>query len=126
MGVEDGLGGSTPRTPKSQGAQRAGKSERVTVLFFQVREGRNLPILPSAVAPHRPLQIQLLPLPEPLPLRVPAVSGGGVQGLRLFFPLPQRLRGEGQEGRGLLPAEGGRHPGTHPAAGPTRQKEELG
>ncbi|ELK11859.1 Deleted in malignant brain tumors 1 protein [Pteropus alecto] len=63
VGVEDGLGGSTPHTPKSQGAQRAGKSERVTVLFFQVREGRDLPILPSAVAPHRPLQSTPFPLP---------------------------------------------------------------
>lgn len=45
----------------------------VTVLFLQVCEGQHLPALTAAIAPHRPLQVQLLPLPEPLPVRVPAL-----------------------------------------------------
>lgn len=111
---------------RSQGVPRTAESERLTALFSQVREGRHLPALLAAGAPRRPLPVQRLPLPAPLPRRVPAVQGGGVQGLRLLLPLLQRLRGEGQEGRGLLPAEGGRRRGAHPAAGPTRRQEELG
>lgn len=118
--------GSTLSTPRSQGVPRTAESERLTALFSQVREGRHLPALLAAGAPRRPLPVQRLPLPAPLPRRVPAVQGGGVQGLRLLLPLLQRLRGEGQEGRGLLPAEGGRRRGAHPAAGPTRRQEELG
>ena len=50
-----------------------GEFEQVPPVFLQVCEGRDLQILHSASATHCPLQIQLLPLPEPLPLRVPAV-----------------------------------------------------
>lgn len=51
----------------------ASTADGLPFLFFQVCEGPNLPIILSAVASHRPLQIQFLLLPEALPLGVPAV-----------------------------------------------------